>query len=160
MQMLLTVVLLLSWRPNDIATSTHTQCDAARKFRVLFIGNSYTYVQNVPRLVEAMASQLAGPCIEAKMIATGGATLEQHWATDSVARIIREGGWTHVVLNDQSTFGEGWWLEGKPRIGTTGRELEEYAGRFAKLIREAGAKPVLLAHWANADAPLRDQQAL
>lgn len=136
------------------------QCERARTLRVLFVGNSFTYVQNVPRLVQAIASSLAGPCIETSMIASGGATLEDHWRSDSVADRIRRGHWTHVVLNDQSTFGEGWWLEGIARVGTSGKELKEFGSRFARVIREAGATPVLLSHWADAGAPARDQQAL
>ena len=94
------------------------------------------------------------------MIASGGATLEDHWRSDSVERRIRAGRWTHVVLNDQSVFGEGWWLEGQARVGTSGSELAEFGGRFARVVREAGATPVFLAHWADAHAPARDQQAL
>jgi hypothetical protein len=135
-------------------------CDPARKLRVLFVGNSFTYVQNVPALVKEVAASLSGPCIETAMIASGGATLEDHWRSDSVAARIRGGKWTHVVLNDQSSFGEGWWLEGRPRVGTSGRELARFGGRFGRLIREAGAIPVFLAHWADEDAPARDQQAL
>ena len=141
-------------------TVPSTGCDPAGTLRVLFVGNSFTYVHNVPRLVEGIAASLPGPCIETSMIASGGATLEDHWRSDSVARLIRDGHWTHVVLNDQSTFGEGWWLEGKPRVGTSGRELMEFARRFAEVIRGAGAKPVLLAHWSDAHAPARDQRAL
>lgn len=137
-----------------------TDCDRARGLRVLFIGNSYTYVHNVPRLVREVASSLPGPCIETAMVASGGATLEDHWRSDSVAARIRDGGWTHVVLNDQSSFGEGWWLEGRARVGTSGRELAEFGGRFAQVIHAAGATPVLLAHWADAHMPARDQQAL
>ena len=71
-------------------------CDSTRALRVLFVGNSFTYVSNMPKLVEAIAASLSGPCISASMIATGGATLEQHWQSDSVAQRIRTGGWTHV----------------------------------------------------------------
>ncbi|MFL6207449.1 MAG: hypothetical protein ACJ74W_01290 [Pyrinomonadaceae bacterium] len=136
------------------------RCNPAPTLRVLFVGNSFTYVHNVPALVQEIASSLPGPCIETSMIASGGATLEDHWRDESVSSRIREGRWTHVVLNDQSTFGEGWFLEGNARVGTSGSELMEFGGRFAKLIRQAGANPVFLAHWANADAPARDQQRL
>ena len=142
------------------ADTKRVRCDHARTLRVLFIGNSFTYVHNVPALVQEVASSLPGPCVETSMIASGGATLEDQWHSDSAASRIRQGRWTHVVLNDQSTFGEGWWLEGKPRVGTSGSELAEFGVRFAQVIRNAGATPVLLAHWADADAPPRDQQAL
>jgi hypothetical protein len=145
---------------REPAGAKRVACDRSRTLRVLFVGNSFTYVHNVPALVQGVASSLPGPCIETSMIASGGATLEDHWHNDVVASRIREGHWTQVVLNDQSTFGEGWWLEGKARVGTSGRELMDFGERFAQLIRQSGAIPVFLAHWANADAPARDQQAL
>ena len=135
-------------------------CDSTRALRVLFVGNSFTYVSNMPKLVEAIAASLSGPCISASMIATGGATLEQHWQSDSVAQRIRTGGWTHVVFNDQSTFGEATFLASEPRVGTSGKELFDYGARFAQLTRSAGATPMLIAHWPNARANARDQQAL
>jgi hypothetical protein len=151
---------LLALSLGGFAPAQSLSCDSTRALRVLFIGNSFTYVHNVPRLVEAIAASLPGACITTAMVAIGGATLEQHWSADSVVRKIRSGGWTHIVLNDQSTFGEGWWLEGRPRIGTSGRELAEYASRFVSVIREAQAKPVILAHWVGANAPPRDEHAL
>lgn len=152
-----TTALILASKGRDVETA---ECDPARNLRVLFVGNSFTYVHNVPRLLEGIAASLPGPCIETSMIASGGATLEAHWNSDSVAQRIREGRWTHVVLNDQSTFGEGWFVEGASRVGTSGRELAHFTRLFVDVIRGAGAKPVLLAHWSDDGAPARDQQAL
>jgi hypothetical protein len=160
MHLTITAFLLLALAPALSFHPTSLTCDSAHKLRVLFIGNSFTYVQNVPKQVEQIASALPGPCIETKMFTVGGASLEDHWRADSAAALIKAGNWTHVVLNDQSTFGEGWWLEGKPRIGTSGQELLDYGRRFTALIREKGAKPVIIAHWADASAPARDQRAL
>lgn len=143
-----------------VAKDGAAQCDRENPLHVLFIGNSFLYVQNVPHMVEEIASSLSGPCVETAMIASGGATLEQHWRGEQAQARIRDGHWTHVVLNDQSTFAEGWWLEGDARIGTSGRELSDYGSRFAQLIRASGAKPLLVAHWSDAKAPQRDQQAL
>jgi hypothetical protein len=83
-----------------------------------------------------------------------------HWKADTVVGRIRAGKWTHVVLNDQSTFDETWLLEGKSRIGTSGQELNEHGKQFADVIRAAGAQPLLLAHWADKDHSPRDRQAL
>ncbi len=142
------------------ASLSRASCDHSRTIRVLFIGNSYTYVNNVPRLVEAIAGSLPGPCIETGMIASGGATLAAHWADDSVTQRIRAGHWTDVVLQDQSTDGEQWWVNGQPRVGTSGAELADYSGRFAGVIKEAKARPILFAHWTDDGAPARDQDAL
>jgi hypothetical protein len=137
-----------------------TDCGSQQTIRVLFVGNSYTYVNNVPRLVEAIASSLLGPCVESAMIAIGGASLAGHWASDSVVPRIQGGRWTYVVLQDQSELGEAWAINGRERVGTSGAELAEFAGRFAAVIKAANAKPVLLSHWAPDGAPARDQQVL
>ncbi len=135
-------------------------CDPARTLRVLFIGNSYTYVNNVPQLVEQIAATLRGPCVQTGMIAPGGATLRVHWETDSARRRIDEAQWTHVVLQDQSTFGEQWWVDGRFRVGDSAAELMEYATRFAGRVKVVGARPVIFAHWTDDGAPERDQRAL
>jgi hypothetical protein len=66
--------------------------------RVLFIGNSYTYVNNLPRMVEAIG-EANGIHIDARMIAKGGYTLEAH-AADKVDD--RLAGIDVVVLQEQS----------------------------------------------------------
>ena len=153
---MIAAVLLTAAAPTH-GTST---CDQGRTLDVLFVGNSYTYVNNMPRMVEAVAASLRGPCIRTAMIATGGATLAEHWAADTVLRRLRERHWSFVVLQDQSEFGESWQLNGRSRVGTSGAELREYGGRFARAVRAAGATPLLLAHWSDDSAPVRDQQAL
>jgi hypothetical protein len=156
----LVVTVLISGGAGVYGQTTRSRCDAARTLRVLFVGNSFTYVQNMPKMVEVIAAGLPGPCITTSMIAIGGATLEQHWKSDSVAQRIRSGGWTHIVFNDQSTFGEMSFVAGQVRIGTSGKELFDYGSRFTKLARNAGATPILIAHWPNAHANQRDRQAL
>jgi hypothetical protein len=141
-------------------TASAQRCDGSHRLNVLFIGNSFTYVQNMPHMVHVIADSLPGPCVDVAMIAIGGATLRDHWRADSAVVRIRQGGWTHVVLNDQSSFGDVFFLNGKARIGGTGGELSEFAANFVDVIRSVGAKPVLLAHWTDAGAPARDQQAL
>ena len=130
----LVLALALASRVDMPGTTTlatvPATCDHARTVRVLFVGNSYTYVNNVPHLVEVIASGLSGPCVESTMIASGGATLRDHWNSDSVARRIRADRWTAVVLQDQSSFGEQWAVDGRPRLGGSGAELAEFAFSF------------------------------
>jgi hypothetical protein len=112
-------------------------------------------------MVEGIAASLDdSPCIETEMIAAGGMTLEQHWDDNSVRLRVQSGRWTHVVLNDQSSFGEAWFVNGQARVGTTGVALERFSSLFAKAARDAGATPLLLAHWSDDGAPVRDQEAL
>ena len=157
----LAILVLSSVVPLRTASGIQARCDSARALRVLFIGNSLTYAHNVPRMVEGIAASMNdGPCVATAMIAGGGMTLEQHWGDDSVRQRVQSGRWTHVVLNDQSVFGESWFVNGRARVGTTGAALERFSLLFADAVRDAGAVPVLLAHWSDDGAPARDQQAL
>lgn len=68
--------------------------------RVLFIGNSYTAVNNLPLMVQN-AAQSVGDRVEYESNTPGGCTFEQHCHNQSMDK-IREGGWDVVVLQEQS----------------------------------------------------------
>ena len=68
--------------------------------RVLFIGNSYTDVNNLPLLVQS-AAESAGDRVEYESNTPGGCTFQQHCSNHSMD-LIREGGWDIVVLQEQS----------------------------------------------------------
>lgn len=80
----------------------------AKKARVLFIGNSYTYVNNLPQILADMATS-AGDTLVYDMSAPGGASFfnhadpnqEQNYGIHTLAK-IRAGGWDYVVLQEQS----------------------------------------------------------
>jgi hypothetical protein len=65
---------------------------------VLFIGNSYTYVNDVPGMVQALAVA-AGTPISVETVANPDYALIDHWNGGSAARSeIARGGWKYVVL--------------------------------------------------------------
>ncbi|MES2515296.1 MAG: T9SS type A sorting domain-containing protein [Bacteroidota bacterium] len=69
--------------------------------RALFLGNSYTYVNNLPQMI-ANAALSTGDILSYDSHAPGGYYLGQH-ATDSVSlNKIKIGNWDYVVLQDQS----------------------------------------------------------
>ena len=69
--------------------------------RVLFLGNSYTYANNMPGLVEDMAAS-AGRTLVFDMHAPGGYYLAEHLTDPVSLEKIAAGNWDHVVLQDQS----------------------------------------------------------
>ncbi len=71
----------------------------AASYRVLFIGNSYTEVNNLPQLVAEIAHS-TGDEITYMAHTPGGCTFEQHLT--GAMSYIREGGWDYVVLQEQS----------------------------------------------------------
>lgn len=68
--------------------------------RVLFVGNSYTEVNNLPSLVQRVAES-AGDALEYESNAPGGCTFAQHCTNRSMS-LIQQGGWDVVVLQEQS----------------------------------------------------------
>lgn len=74
---------------------------AAKQVRVLFIGNSYTYVNNLPVLVSGLATSSGDQLIHSSS-APGGYTLQQHCSNASTLALIAQGNWDFVVLQEQS----------------------------------------------------------
>lgn len=68
--------------------------------RVLFIGNSYTDVNNLPLLVRQVAES-TGNRLDYQSNTPGGCTFSQHCTNQSMTYIC-EGGWDVVVLQEQS----------------------------------------------------------
>ncbi len=123
--------------------------------RVLFIGNSYTYFNNLPAMVSALG-RASGHPIETTMIVRGGATLDVHWNNESAVAAIRRGGWTHVVLQEQSQLGNMVFINGATPIVDDGGFLAA-ARRFDEVIREQRARTVLFRHWSRRSADPADR---
>jgi hypothetical protein len=125
-----------------------------RELRVLFIGNSYTWFNNLPHLVTALAESAheARP-LRTSMLVGGGFTLRNHWDAGSAVSAIQGSSWDYVVLQEQSMLGSpapavnG----GVPRIDP--RPFHDYARRFDAAIKQAGARTVFFVTWAREDLP-------
>lgn len=68
---------------------------------VLFIGNSYTYVNDLPALFKNLAAT-GGKNVHAEMEAPGGYMLVNHLNRISSIDAIKRGIWDYVVLQEQS----------------------------------------------------------
>jgi hypothetical protein len=111
--------------------------------RVLFVGNSFTYGNDLPRLVAELGLSHDPPVrLEVETAARDGMTLERHWKEGDVVRRLRGEAWDVVVLQEQS---------GRPLIDP--ELMEAYVRRFAALAREAGAEVILFETWARLDEP-------
>lgn len=68
--------------------------------KVLFVGNSLTYVGNVPAVYSALA-RANGHDSPSDMIVRGGATLAQRVGDGSVASALEDGKYTHLVIQER-----------------------------------------------------------
>jgi len=110
--------------------------------KVLFIGNSYTSVNDLPSLVVALSEAGDERKIEAHRHLVGGCTLERHVKETGALNKIREQKWDVVVLQEQSL---------RPVVG---RDLMfEYAPILHAEIEKQGAQTVFYLTWARLHIP-------
>ena len=129
--------------------------------RVLFIGNSLTYYNNLPHLLEQLAASSDVPRkLQTRLIGFGGATLHNHWERGEALKAIREGTWDYVVLQEQSSLGAVYMVNGKRWITPDPEFFHQYARLFDEEIKHSGAKTVFFLTWARKNGPPREQAAL
>ena len=104
--------------------------------RVLFLGNSLTYSNDLPAIVEALAKATNQRMFLYLSIAIPDFSLEDHWNKKDAQKEIVKGQWDYVVLQQG------------PSASAEGRALLlEYGRRFAEEIRKRGGRPALYSVW-------------
>src|SRR5205814_7951267 len=103
---------------------------------VLFIGNSLTYFNEMPRMLSAMASHENRPLL-IQQETPSGFTLEDHWMRTDALRQIWQEHWDYVILQERS---------GSAAMNPS-THFFQYLRLFSDEIRKSGAKPVLFQTW-------------
>ena len=93
MKKILSILILLA-----LVASAHSQTEAKR---ILFVGNSYIYVNDLPSMIKQFAAS-AGDLLIYDQVTTGGASFAQHCTSTGAMASICSGGWDFVVLQAQS----------------------------------------------------------
>jgi hypothetical protein len=110
--------------------------------KVLFIGNSHTYFNDMPHLFADMCEALSGERPEVTMLAYSGRTLRWHTKEYfSIRFALLYGNYDYCVIQQL----------GHPFPGLT--ETEPEIAALVSLCRAYGVKPVLYMTWAKKDEP-------
>jgi len=125
---------------------------------ILFLGNSYTYFNDLPAVFSELAKEGRHCEVGTRMVAPGGARLKDLWDRAESHEALNSQRWDYVVLQDQSTLGIGYYFEGKARV-TSDEVFLPYAEKWAAEIVRRGARPVFYLTWARKETP-DDQAAL
>ena len=121
-----------------------TSCDGVGSgacTRVLFVGNSYTSVNDLPATFAALA-RAGGHATTTSMLAPGGAYLADEVGSSEMANRLATG-WDVVVLQEQSQ------LAAVPRLRSS--RVDPAVRSLAGMIRASAALPVLFMTWAHRD---------
>ncbi len=140
-----------------LCASTFAQTPS-KPVRVLFIGNSYTYFNNLPEVFAKLVDASHLKKVEYAMQAPGGWRLQDHLDHGNALKAIQSQKWDYVVLQDQSQIGDNHVIDGKPRI-TTDEVFYPSAINLVKAIQATGAIPVFYLTWAKKAVP-EDQAML
>ena len=121
--------------PSDTTPGTGTPGS-----RVLFIGNSLTEANGLPAMVETLSRQSGATPISTASVVFGGFNLEDHWNEGTARRLIAQGGWSIVVLQ-----------QGPSALPESQVNLREWTARFDGVIRAIGARTALYMVWPESD---------
>lgn len=117
--------------------------------RVLFIGNSYTYSNDLPGMFRQVALSM-GDTVVTQMVAPGGFTFQGHASNNATLNAIDQGDWDHVVLQEQSQ---------RPAFPPeqVAQDVLPYASQLVARIRSSSpcAEPVFMMTWGRENG---DQQ--
>ena len=131
--------------------NVYSQGDAVR---VLFIGNSYTSVNDLPSMLCLISISAGKPYSYSTEHANtpGGATFEDH-CTNRSMQLIQQGGWTYVVLQEQSQ------LPSFP-INQVERECFPYAERLVDSVYAYNpcAVPMFYMTWGRENGDQQNAQ--
>jgi hypothetical protein len=128
--------------------SAGAQDPAHAPLKVLFIGNSYTAVNDLPALVVGLAEAAGGRRVETAAHLVGGCTLEKHVQDKQASEKIKAKKWDVVVLQEHSV---------RPVIA---RDLMfQYARVLDAEIKRQGARTVFYLTWARQNIPQMQEGA-
>ncbi|MDC0712534.1 SGNH/GDSL hydrolase family protein [Stigmatella sp. ncwal1] len=117
--------------------------------RVLFIGNSYTSVNDLPGMLASLVKHgMPGTAFLTETLAPGGATLRSHLRQGVAPQRIREGRWQYVVLQEQSQLG-GMHIDGVAFLGQPEALFFPAARQLAAQASSAGARPLFYMTWSR-----------
>lgn len=108
--------------------------------RVLFIGNSLTYMNDLPIVVQGIADAAKGDSLIIDMVAGPDMALIDHWNAGGAKSVIQSQPWDFVVLQ-----------QGPSSTAINRDSLRLTAKLFEPSITAAGAKAVLFSAWPTID---------
>ena len=121
---------------------------AGDTLRALFIGNSYTYVNDLPQLISGLATA-SGDRLIYSSSTPGGYKFQQHLSDANTRALIAQGNWDYVILQEQSqlpSFSD----------GQVAAQVYPYARQLDSIIKVQNpcAKTVFYMTWGrkNGDA--------
>lgn len=132
-----------------IVSSACAPTEHPAPIRILFVGNSLTYVGNLPAVLEALSAS-NGKSVSVEMLVKGGATLAERANDSSVEREMSSARYDFVVLQERGGdvfcfFGDA--SSGGNDCGSSKAHIE-----LGRVVLAHGAKPIVLGTYQSLDS--------
>jgi hypothetical protein len=131
--------IILIFNVSNVEAQTQTDT-----LKILFVGNSYTYYNNMPQLVSVLSDSTDTKLVTRKST-VGGVTLKNHWLGEKglkTKEIIAAGNYDIVVIQGYS-------------MGTIDHpeDFKKYSKELSDFAKENGATPYFYMTWARERVP-------
>jgi hypothetical protein len=117
---------------------------------VLFLGNSLTYYNEIPRMTAAIGAREKRP-LQVDAVTRSGVTLEQLWDDTDARKKLWLRQWDYVVLQGGA---------GMAHPLRNANDFNRYLGMFAADVRKSGAEPLFYLVWRPEQPPNYERAAL
>jgi len=107
--------------------------------RVLFVGNSHTYANDLPKMLQRLARLAGDTALRTASVAYPNYALEDHYYVQEAPLALEQSSWEFVVMQ-----------QGTSAADESQVHLAYWAKQFDPLVRAAGAEPVLYQIWPHA----------
>lgn len=135
-----------------LSSFAHAQATAPRTLRVIFVGNSLTYVNDLPATLRALAASQPTPVtIETQTFVAPGGSLADRWHDGKAAAALGVGHWDALVLQERGGV-LACIVDREQRSSAECRASERAHREFAARAKAVGAKVYMLATWGPDDA--------
>jgi hypothetical protein len=127
---------------TSTAAVSRVAAEPNRTASILFIGNSFTYVNDIPGMVVQIASSDATNRVRlaVRSVTRGGADLNYMFRSARASNVLKQQHWDYLVLQEQSQ-----WTGSQARIDDTYSAVDNWN----QAARQIGATPVLYETWAD-----------
>lgn len=142
----LAVLLIVAFQSPAVRVFAQMKAStkSSEPIRVLFVGNSYTSVNNLPLMFTRLSEAGKKPKVLVETSLRGGWTLNKHWAKEKPAtkKTIEDSKFNYVIIQEQSQM-----PFADPKV------THEFGVKLAELAKSKGAIPVFYLTWARLNQP-------
>jgi hypothetical protein len=133
----LAILLILLFGCTGKSGAEGPQVTPGKGLRVLFLGNSLTYSNDIPLIVQALA-KAAGETLHERSVTFPNFNLEDQWTHGEALQALASQKWDFVVMQ-----------QGPSSLPENREDMRKWAKQFAPKIRQAGARPALYMVWPD-----------